>query len=168
MTRTIYLMRHAQSAEKQAGQSDIDRDLTPTGMRDAMRIGNYFYKSKITPLRIITSSAARARQTSLHLLDAMKLMPEILQEDEELYEASTRTFFHQISQLDDTLDHVLFVAHNPTVSYLAEYLTKAEIGDMPPGAVAIIQLPINDWKNLSDHFGELIQYITPATLADGD
>lgn len=161
-------MRHAQSAEKQGAQSDKARELTTTGLRQALLIGNYLYQTKNYPDIIITSTALRAQHTATGLLDALKLMPDVLHEDDELYNASVRTFFQRIADLDDAWHHVLMVAHNPAITYLAEYLTKAAIGDMPPAAVAIIQLNIHQWKDLKEGCGELLHYITPENLSHAD
>jgi phosphohistidine phosphatase len=62
--------------------------------------------------------------------------------------------------------NVLCVAHNPAISYLAESLTKAEIGDMPPCGLAIIKFNINSWKEVSQGSGELENYIYPGMLSE--
>jgi phosphohistidine phosphatase len=91
-------------------------------------------------------------------------MPEKIQLNEELYEASVRTFLREITQLEDTLNHVLCVGHNPSISYLAEYLTKAEIGDLPPGGLVIIQFEILLWQKIGEASGKFIKLIIPETV----
>jgi phosphohistidine phosphatase len=63
MLRYLYLIRHAESKEKQVGQSDQERVLTPRGMREALLIGTYLYKEKATFDSIICSPAERAKAT---------------------------------------------------------------------------------------------------------
>ncbi len=46
MHRYLYLLRHAESKEKQVGQDDHERKLTPRGMREALLIGTYLFKEK--------------------------------------------------------------------------------------------------------------------------
>lgn len=157
-------MRHAQSADKQPGQTDKDRELTVQGLRDSIKIGAYLYNEKIIPDVILTSTATRAKATSGLLLDTLKLMPEKIQLNDELYEASVRTFLKEITQLEDTMNHVICVGHNPAISYLAEYLTKAEIGDLPPGGLAIIQFEILLWQKIGEGSGKFIKLITPETV----
>lgn len=164
MERFLYLMRHAQSADKQPGQTDKDRELTVQGLRDSIKIGAWLYTEKINPDAIISSTAVRAKSTAGLLLDTMKLMPEIMQLNDELYDASVRTFLQEITQLEDSLNRVLCVGHNPTISYLAEYLTKAEIGDLPPGGLVIIQFDILLWQKIGEGTGKFIHLITPETL----
>lgn len=164
MERFLYLMRHAQSADKQPGQTDKERELTVQGLRDSIKIGAWLYNEKINPDAIVSSTAVRAKSTAGLLVDTMKLMPEILRLNDELFDASVRTFLQEITQLEDTLNRVLCVGHNPAVSYLAEYLTKAEIGDLPPGGLVIIQFDILLWQKIGEGSGKFVKLITPETL----
>lgn len=157
-------MRHAQSADKQPGQSDKERELTVQGIRDSIKIGSWLRAQKINPDVIVSSTAIRAKATSGLLLDTLKLMPEIIALNDELYDASVRTFLKEITQLEDTLNHVICVGHNPTISYLAEYLTKAEIGDLPAGGLVIIQFDILLWQKIGEASGKFIKLITPETV----
>jgi phosphohistidine phosphatase len=161
MPRFLYLMRHAQSADKQPGQADNERELTPQGMRDALSIGGYLYDQKINLDLILSSTAIRAKHTAERVIDAAGLHPDKLQSDVELYTASVRTFLELIKQTDDLYITLMCVGHNPVISYLAEYLTKAEIGDMPPAGTAVIKFNVNHWKEMDQGYGELIALVTP-------
>jgi phosphohistidine phosphatase len=164
MPRYLYLVRHAQSAEKQVNQNDFGRELTSTGVKQALLVGNYLLQQQIMPDIIMTSTAERARMTASMIADALKTDIEKISLQEDLYEASTRTFFQFLTQLEDHLHHVMCVAHNPVVTYLAEYLTGAEVGDMVPAGLAIIKFNIQSWKEVSQGNGELENYITPEML----
>ena len=159
MPRYLYLLRHAQSAEKQIGQSDKQRELTSLGVKQSLQVANIFLSEKTFPELIVCSVAERALATASLISDVLKFEPEKISAQDELYEASTRTLLEFISQLDDTLQHVLCVAHNPAISYLAEYLTKSEIGEMAPAGMAIIQFDIDSWKAVSARNGLLLRYI---------
>lgn len=164
MPKHLYLLRHGTSAEKQNGQTDKDRYLTPQGTRETLLIGQYLLKQKLTPGLVISSTAERARMTAGLIADAMRIDPDQVILDEELFQASTRTFLELVNQLDDTHTHVMCIGHNPTISYLAEYVTKAEIGDMVPGGLAMIRFNCNSWKDAGPDKGELINYIYPQML----
>ncbi|HEY9046359.1 MAG TPA: histidine phosphatase family protein [Ohtaekwangia sp.] len=166
MPRYLYLLRHAQSAEKQINQNDIDRNLTTTGVKEALMIGSYLYKQQIVLDVIMTSTAERARTTAGLVADALKIDLDKVVLQEDLYEASTRTFFQFVTQLEDHQQHIMCVAHNPVISYLAEYLTGAEVGDMTPAGLAIIKFNIHSWKEVSQGNGELENYVTPEMLTN--
>ena len=46
MSLKLYLMRHAQSADKQPGQADKERELTNEGMLQSLQIGGYLQAEK--------------------------------------------------------------------------------------------------------------------------
>jgi phosphohistidine phosphatase len=102
--------------------------------------------------------------TSSLIADALRTDPDKVVLQEDLYEASTRTFFQFITQLEDHQQHIMCVAHNPVISYLAEYLSGAEVGDMVPAGMAIIKFNIQSWKEVSQGNGELENYVTPEML----
>jgi phosphohistidine phosphatase len=166
MSRLLYLMRHAQSADKQPGQADNERELTLKGMQDATQIGRHLYSEKIIPKFILSSTAIRAKTTAQLVSDVWKYETEKIQLEEELYEASVRTFLQLVKQLDDSIDSIMCVGHNPAISYLAEYLTKAEIGDMSPGSLVIIQFQTKSWNDSNEGTGALTTFITPENLSD--
>jgi phosphohistidine phosphatase len=164
MSRFLYLMRHAQSVDKHLNQPDKERELTPQGMNDALSIGSYLYRQKINFDLIASSTAIRAKHTAEMVVDGAKMMSDKILIDDELYTASVRTFLAFVNQLDDALTHVMCVGHNPVISYLAESLTKAEIGDMPPAGIAIIKLNVQHWKEINQGSGELINLLLPENL----
>ena len=168
MPRYLYLLRHGESSEKQPGQPDKDRELTSRGVRETILVGSYLYKENTSFDIVLCSVAERARATAGLMADAMKFENEKIVEREDLYEASTRTFFQFISQLNDDHQSVLCIAHNPAISYLAESLTKAEIGDMPPCGLAIIKFNVSSWKEVNQGNGELQNYVHPGTLGDNN
>lgn len=155
-------MRHAQSADKQPDSSDKARELTAKGVRDAVQIGKYLFQHKYFPQQIISSTAVRAKQTAELITDSIKLSTHITLED-ELYTASVRTFLEVITAADDLVQSMLCIGHNPTISYLAEYLTKAEIGDLPPAGLVTIRFSLR-WKEISQGSGEFITLTTPDML----
>jgi phosphohistidine phosphatase len=161
MPRYLYLLRHAQSADKQIGHMDKDRELTPAGMKQTIRIATFLLQEKTFPDAIICSSAERAKATATLISDALKIDSEQISFYDDLYEASMRTLLQIVGQLEDNLLHVLCVGHNPAISYLAEYLTKAEIGEMVPAGMAIIQLNVNSWAEVKEAEGQLINYVSP-------
>ena len=164
MTRYLYLLRHAQSADKQINERDHDRELTPEGIKQSIRIGSYLSKHAINIDAIMCSTAERAKATANLIADTLKFDPEKIFFQEELYDASTRTFFQFVSHLSDDYQSIMCVAHNPTITYLAEYFTKAEIGDILPAGLVMIKFNQSSWKEVSQGNGELLRYVNPATL----
>lgn len=164
MPRYLYLLRHAESKEKQVGQDDHDRILTPRGMREALLMGHYMLKEKIKPDLILSSTAERSKATAGLVVDGLKWDDKKITYTDELYEASTRTFVNFINTFDDEFKNILCISHNPVISYVAEYLTKEEIGDMVPAGLVIIKFNLASWAEASEGLGEVENYIQPEML----
>jgi len=164
MAKTLYLMRHAQSVEKQAGQSDLDRELTPVGEKETFRMGAYLHREKINPDVIYTSSAVRAHATAKLLSDVIRFDVERIIPDEELAQASVRTFLEFITQLDDAYTSVMCIGHNPVISYVAEYLTGAEIGTLPTAGLVAMKLRVDSWQKADKACADVIFTTSPAAI----
>ena len=164
MGKLLYLLRHGDSASKQLGGSDKERQLTANGMKESMQIGSFLQKNGVCLDQIISSTAERAKNTTQIVSDAMRSDADKIIFHEELYDASFRTFFDLLLKTEDHLNHVMFVGHNPTITYVAEYLTGESIGDLSTCGLVMIQFNINTWKEVSKGNGKVLNYVYPAML----
>ena len=164
MTKQLYLMRHAEAVDKSHHQTDKDRELTPFGVQQSIRMGAYLSGENFLLDVIYCSTAERARQTASLSAEKIKLDPQKIIAEGALYDASVRIFFDFINKLDNGYNNVMLIGHNPALSYLAEYLTRSEIGSMSPGGTAIIRFGITSWSEVGQGNGELVYYLTPETV----
>ena len=164
VAKKLYLMRHAEAGAKESRQDDQGRELNAAGIKNSRHMGAWFDEEKVHFDLIVASSATRAGQTAELVPEGMNLEhPRILLED-VLYESSVRQFLDYINNIEDAYNHVLIIGHNPAISYIAEYLTKAEIGDMAPGSVAVIRFDLSSWKTASENTGILERYVIPESI----
>ncbi len=168
MVKKLFIVRHAQSGEADQGTKDIERYLTRSGQREAVHTGMYLKRHGLIPELIISSAAIRAFQTSQIIAEQIQYPAEEIHEDLDLYDASVRIFLRLINELDVNCQSVLFVGHNPTVSYMAELLTGEAIGNMETGSLVEIHFPMDSWKEVSQHTGKLVQYITPNQIEEDE
>ncbi|MEQ9427061.1 MAG: histidine phosphatase family protein [Cyclobacteriaceae bacterium] len=154
MVKKLYLVRHATAEETQSGFKDIDRNLNATGLRDANRLGNFLASNQIMPDMVISSDAIRAQQTAQVIAEQIKFTFSKIKVDADIYEASVRTLLRVINEFENG-DEVLLVAHNPGITFLAEYLTGENVGNMAPGSLTVIKLQANSWKEISEKTGSL-------------
>ena len=164
MTKTLFLLRHARASEKQSGQQDIDRELNSIGLQNSTRMGIYMSKNSIRFDIIISSPAIRAKTTASLIAEQIKYAPHKIHENPEIYEASVRTLLRVVNQLKDEWDTVLIVGHNPSITYLSEYLSKSEIGNMTTCGLVNIQFEVDSWAEISEGTGELLSYQYPDLL----
>ncbi len=164
MVKNLFLIRHAESAEPSANQRDIERELTPKGYRDAPRVGRYLFEQQWLPDVILSSSAQRAVATAELLAEQLKFDTSKIKYSEDVYQASVRSLLNIIAEQKDMYNQIIVVGHNPVLTYLAEYLSGEEIGNMVACGVAHIQFEIESWAEVSKDNAKLISYKTPENM----
>lgn len=164
MTFNLYLLRHAKSDWSVPGQKDIDRMLNSRGNNDAPRMGRKLHDLNVEPDLMIASPARRTRDTAGYIAEQLQYDLDNICYDEEIYEASVRTLLGLVNKLDDKNKSVMLVGHNPGFSYLAEYLTKEEIGNIPTCGVVNIEFSGSSWLEVSGGTGILKWFIYPKKL----
>ena len=161
LAKKLYLMRHAEAGAKESRQDDRARELNAAGIKESRHMGAWFEEERTHFDLIVSSSALRAEQTAHLVAEGMNLEHPRILLDDSLYESSVRQLLGYINSIEDAYDNVLIVGHNPSISYIAEYLTKAEIGDMVPAGVTIIKFDLGSWKMVSENTGTLEKYVMP-------
>jgi len=160
MLKKIFLIRHAEASITTVGLKDFDRPLTASGFRDAAHIGKYLFKKNITPETFLSSTALRTKQTSEEIATQIKYESRKITFQDKLYEPSVRELLEQINEIDKG-NTALLVTHNPSVTYLVEYLTNEPIGNMEPGTVVEINFAVDSWAGVSQNTGEMTNRYTP-------
>lgn len=162
--KKLFLLRHARSEEKQADQKDFDRQLTAIGLQNATRMGINFQTKQLQFDMIVSSPAVRALTTASLIAEQMKYENSKIHQNEEVYEASIRTLLLVVNNFKDDWQNVLLVGHNPSITYLAEYLTREPIGDLTTCGVVQIEFQVDSWSEVSEGNGTFINYEYPGLL----
>lgn len=155
--KQIYFIRHAKSEKD--GKTDFDRDLSQKGKNDAKEAGKFLKKSKIKPDMIFASSAIRAAKTAKII--AGELNTKKLEFKEELYDITLDNFVNFIKKIDDKYKCVMIIAHNPTITEAAEYLSDSFITNLPTCGIFGVEFDINSFSDISEDSGETIMFDYP-------
>ncbi len=132
MVKNLYLLRHGQ-AEYGFQGSDFDRSLTVNGVIQLRSLGQAMKLKSFYPDKVYCSTANRTQQTAEIFTEELDYTLPV-HYMEEIYEASVRTLFELITKQDEADSVILIIGHNPGISYLYDYLTSANFGDMTPGS----------------------------------
>ena len=159
----LFLIRHAEAYERESGGKDIERGLTSDGIQNATRTGYFFKQNGIQPEMMISSPAVRARETAILIAEQLKYETSQIHYNDLLYEASVRNLLMAITNLKSSWSQVFIIAHNPSISYIAEYITQAESGSVVPAGFAQIHFPFEDWSQVSEATGDLKKVKDPIT-----
>jgi phosphohistidine phosphatase len=155
MNKVLLIVRHAQAEQTNNVQKDFSRELNTTGYADSSRMGRYLASKKLMPDAVFSSPAHRARTTAQLLAEQLGFNYDLIVFDQEIYEASVRKLMQLINGLAETQTQVMIVGHNPHLTYLAEYLTQQEIGNIPTCGVVAITFGNQPWKEVSNGTGKL-------------
>jgi len=123
----LLLWRHAEANEPEPGQSDLDRTLTPRGIKQARRVAHWLHQHGPQPqnLRILVSPATRCQQTA----QALALPHDIdkrLAPDATVSDLLTSAQWHKNKAREA---NILLVGHQPTLGHLAAWLLSGEEAD---------------------------------------
>jgi phosphohistidine phosphatase len=158
--KVLYLFRHSKSDWSDGSVSDLNRGLNKRGQSDAPFMGKILKERGVRPDSIISSPAKRAKLTATIISEQLELQDHLLLR-EEIYEASPRSLLGLVNNLDDLNDEVLIVGHNPTFTYLAEFLTKEDLGNIPTSGCVKIKFDLDSWQMVSEGAGDLIWFEYP-------
>ena len=140
--RQLILLRHAHAESATAGQDDIARPLSATGLAEARAAGDWLREHGLRPDRVLCSTAARTRDTLAALGD---IGAGEVYEDASIYEASPGTLA-ALADANRDAERLLLVGHNPGLEQLAALMHSGQTGDyrgMPPGGIAVLTLPLD-------------------------
>ena len=144
--KTLLVLRHAKSSWDEPGADDHARPLNSRGERDAPRMGRLLRDERLAPDLILSSDAARARQTAEAVAEAAAFDGTILLEP-RLYHASPADIISVVRETDEDVATILIVGHNPGFEELLARITGRR-DDFPTAALARITLPIERWQDL--------------------
>ena len=146
--KTLLVLRHAKSSWDDPSLDDHERPLNGRGKKDAPRAGAALKARGLTPDLVLSSDAVRARVTADTAATAAGYLGEIIR-DKRLYLAGPRDILAVLRTVHEPdTDTVMVVGHNPGLEELVTHLT-AQPEPMPTAALAEIELPIDDWRELT-------------------
>jgi phosphohistidine phosphatase len=144
--KTILILRHAKSSWDNLQLSDYDRPLKKRGKRDAPRMGKLLLDEGLLPQLIISSSAKRALSTADLVANACDYLGEVSM-TRSFYHADPETYLRYLNKIDNDLQIVLIVGHNPGVEDLVSTFA-GHYERMPTAALAQVELLIDSWLQL--------------------
>ena len=164
MSRILILMRHA----KQSGVAvrDHDRPLTDEGCDDAVRVGERLARAGAVPEHVVSSTALRCRQTWDAVATGLGATIEV-DFVSGLYNASSQALLDALIGVDDAVESLLLLAHNPGMSMLGLELGAARETDLEqlragfkPAATACFEIE-GSWSSVSARTTRLLRFETP-------
>jgi phosphohistidine phosphatase len=167
--KQLFLLRHAKSSWDDPDLVDHDRPLAPRGRRAVKLIAEHLGREGVRPALVLCSSARRTRETLDGIVPALSEGLSV-QIERELYAASEQSLLDRLRAVDDGIESLMLIGHNPGLQQLALSLAggghKLPVlrGKYPTGALATLEFS-GRWGDLRPGHAELTDFVTPKELA---
>jgi phosphohistidine phosphatase len=160
--KRLILLRHAKSSWDDQGLSDHDRPLSRRGLSDAPRMGEHLAMAGIAPDLLLTSSALRARTTAELVSRSLQPPGPATRIDPAIYLASPGKLLEVLAGVDDEIDELMLVGHNPGLTQLANMLLpELKLFNLPTAGAVAIDCEASGWSALDAGSFRLVLYDFP-------
>ncbi len=164
------MLRHAKSSWANPGQRDFDRGLNERGNADLPAIAAYMVDREYQPSLVLCSPAVRTRATLTGISSALVTDAEIRFE-QALYDGDAAQYLHLLQTLPGNQPAII-IGHNPMCEVLTMQLAgqgdPAALAEMatkyPTGALAVFDLPQDQWAQVQPRSGYLVDFACPRDL----
>ena len=161
--KEIYVLRHAKSSWDNSNLSDFERPLADRGISDAKKMSKFLKDMNLKIDKVLCSNAIRAKETFDLTADGFNFEIDKATYLDKLYFGDTTTIIQDLKELDESLNNILIVGHNPTLHYLVEILTNESINRFTTCNLATI-FHDGEWVSLNSQQCSLKSLIRPKEL----
>ena len=161
--KEIYVLRHAKSSWDNSSLSDFERPLADRGISDAKKMSKFLKDMNLKIDKVLCSNAIRAKETFDLTADGFNFEIDKATYLDKLYFGDTTTIIQDLKELDESLNNILIVGHNPTLHYLVEILTNESINRFTTCNLATISHD-GEWVSLNSQQCSLKSLIRPKEL----
>ena len=155
MKKQLLLLRHAEAQSFAPGKTDHERTLTPNGIQQAHTMANQLSESGQIPDIIYASDSQRTTSTAEIFAQKLNYPPKNIIFDASIYETTVEVMLWLINKIPDQHQLAMMIGHNPTISYLTEYLIQQSITGFPTCGMAFITFETTSWSHVSSNMGVL-------------
>ena len=151
--KKIYILRHAEAA---SDYDDFARELNSNGYKQAAALGKTLAEEKHQIDKMIISSATRTLSTAELVADQIGFDKNCIEAHKELYNATVRVWLQKIQEIEETIQNILLVGHNPHISYLVELLSGEAFDGLGTAHLALLETD-EKWQNIGEKTAKLLR-----------
>ena len=169
--KNLFLLRHCEAYHSEENKSDFEKQLNENGRKCARLLKNWFEKNNIVLDYILTSSANRTLTTANIIFSDYE---NKIYQKKELYLCDYKEILKELKILDNNLNSVIIVGHEPSISESLKFLISYCRPDLeyvtkslyPTGGLSVINFNITNWNKIDEKTGILDAFITPQYLEE--
>ncbi len=146
--KTISFVRHAKASSDAKYKRDFDREINERGIEKTNFLTQIIKLKQIKPELIICSPSIRTTQTAQLIIQTLNWTKTQIIYDELLYSGNYQNYLNAIYSIDDQINSVMIIGHNPSISEAAfELYNKAEI--MKTSQICHFEIETKKWSEIS-------------------
>ncbi len=162
--KRLFIVRHAKSSWDFPELDDSARPLNKRGKRNAPEMGQRLANRKVVPESIISSPAKRASDTAKLIAKEISFESHKIQNEPMFYLASVKNMVAVLQAVPNDVETLMVFGHNPGLTDLANFLSGADIYNIPTCGIAEIEFSISSWKEVEINTGDLKSFDYPKKI----
>lgn len=143
--KKLYILRHAEP-DRSEEYDDFDCPLSKRGVVDVKHLATMLKIANVTIDKVVASAAKRTSETAYLVAGDLDCKDVIC--TKKLYSANLVKIAAVTRGIDDTVNSLLIVAHNPGVTEFVDHFSDKLMGDwMKPCELVALDLPHHTWQD---------------------
>lgn len=152
--KTLILLRHGDASFE--ADSDFERPLNDIGIAKVKASALELKKINITPDKIICSPSERTAESLSIFCDYLSIADDKIKFIKGLYNRGSDFYLNEIETMDNSVDTLLLVGHNPSISDVVNNFPIQDFVSMQPGDVFVARFDTISWENIMNSFAQVL------------
>ena len=144
--KKLIIVRHCKSSWSDMRLSDFDRPLNNRGMNDGDLMSGKLLENLSSVDLLLSSSSNRTVLTSKFFIDKININK--IKYEDELYHADYKTIINKLKKVDNIINKLMVIGHNPGLTYLVNYFSNIRLYNLPNTGIVIFDFFIDNWKEI--------------------
>lgn len=146
--KNLILIRHAKS-DWELHQDDFERGLASRGINDAKRVASHVVNFLPERYIIVSSSAVRARETSILFAQAFSYPLERIQLSDSLYTFDDLRLEHEIRAFPDDYQNIILFGHNEAITNFVNKFGDMKIDNVSTAGFVSLVFDTESWRKIT-------------------
>ncbi len=160
--KRLVLIRHGKATWKTGMYEDFKRPLNSRGKIDVEIMSQKVLNKEKPPEALFVSKATRTSETGLIIKFLLRIDDSVLQFENSLYTFEWFELLTFLRKIDNSLNTVWIVGHNPALTELTNYLSwEKKLLNLQTSGVAVLELDISNWSEAHKDCGDIVKYHYP-------
>lgn len=163
--KRVVLIRHAKTEVIHDEITDLQRRLKKRGEGDAREVAHLLRHCGLKPQLIVCSHAIRAFQTAKIMAVELGYDVAAIRQERFIYDGySTGDFIDFLNAIDNAIDELWVVGHNPDIAMIAMKLARKDYFHFPTCATVVINFDCQTWRDVDVLNGREALFIKPSEI----